>query len=30
MTQIEFATIKALEESLPTENNKLKLVFWTS
>lgn len=27
MTQIEFATIKALEESLPTENNKLKLVF---
>lgn len=27
MTQIEFATIKAFEESLPTENNKLKLVF---
>ena len=25
--QIEFATIKAFEESLPTENNKLKLVF---
>jgi hypothetical protein len=26
-THIEFATIKAFEESLPTENNKLKLVF---
>lgn len=26
-TQIEFATIKAFEESLPTENNKLKIVF---
>lgn len=26
-TQIEFATIKAFEESLPTENNKLKVVF---
>lgn len=26
-THIEFATIKALEESLPTENNKLKVVF---
>lgn len=25
--QIEFATIKAFEESLPTENNKLKIVF---
>ena len=25
--QIEFAIIKAFEESLPTENNKLKLVF---
>lgn len=24
---IEFATIKAFEESLPTENNKLKIVF---
>lgn len=26
-THIEFATIKAFEESLPTENNKLKVVF---
>lgn len=26
-THIEFATIKAFEESLPTENNKLKIVF---
>jgi hypothetical protein len=25
--QIEFATIKAFEESLPTDNNKLKIVF---
>ena len=25
--QIEFATIKAFEESVPTENNKLKIVF---
>lgn len=25
--QIEFVTIKAFEESLPTENNKLKVVF---
>ena len=25
--QIEFATIKAFEESIPTENNKLKIVF---
>lgn len=25
--QIEFATIKSFEESLPTENNKLKIVF---
>lgn len=26
-THIEFATIKAFEESLPTDNNKLKMVF---
>lgn len=26
-THIEFATIKAFEQSLPTENNKLKIVF---
>lgn len=26
-THIEFSTIKAFEESLPTENNKLKVVF---
>lgn len=26
-SHIEFATIKAFEESLPTENNKLKIVF---
>lgn len=26
-TYIEFATIKALEEAIPTENNKLKVVF---
>lgn len=26
-TYIEFATIKALEEAIPTENNKLKIVF---
>lgn len=26
-TNIEFATIKAFEESIPTENNKLKIVF---
>lgn len=26
-THIEFVTIKAFEESLPTENNKLKIVF---
>ena len=26
-TYIDFATLKALEESSPTENNKLKLVF---
>lgn len=26
-THIEFATIKAFEEALPTENNKLKIVF---
>lgn len=26
-THIEFATIKAFEESIPTENNKLKIVF---
>ena len=26
-THIEFATIKDFEESLPTENNKLKLIF---
>jgi hypothetical protein len=26
-THIEFATIKAFEESLPTENNQLKVVF---
>lgn len=26
-THIEFATVKAFEESLPTENNKLKIVF---
>ena len=24
---LEFATIKAFEESIPTENNKLKIVF---
>lgn len=27
ITYIEFATIKAFEESIPTENNKLKIVF---
>lgn len=26
-THIEFATIKAFEQSIPTENNKLKIVF---
>lgn len=27
ITHIDFATIKAFEESLPTQNNKLKIVF---